>query len=64
MTERKQLKEMGGDWRILNEEFHIGEIKIFAVLFIYDSVFIRILFFSSAPLLSVIFRFFFRTVFY
>lgn len=48
MTERKQLKEMGGDWRILNEEFHIGEIKIFAVLFIYDSVFLSE--FSSSPL--------------
>lgn len=56
----------GNGWRleILNEEFYIGKIKIFAVLFIYDSIFIRILFFSSALLLSVIFRFFFRTVFF
>lgn len=46
MTERKQSKEMGGDWRSSNEEFHIGEIKIFAVLFIYDSVLSE---FSSSP---------------
>lgn len=64
MTERKQLKEMGGDWRSRTKNFILGRSRfspfsLFTIQFLSE--------FSSSsppPLRCVIFRFFFRTVFF
>lgn len=57
----------GNGWRLENLERRIsywGDQDFRRSLYLRFSFSLRILFFSSAPFLSIIFRFFFRTIFY